>query len=68
MQKTEIPGIYKAKDGILVNKDNDSLKKYRERRMNNRMKDGKINMLEDKLNVLANDMEEIKSLLKKLVE
>ncbi len=68
MQKTEIPGIYKATNGVLVNKDNDSLNKYRERRMNNRTKDNKINMLEDKLNVLANDMEEIKSLLKKLVE
>lgn len=68
MQKTEIPGIYKAKDGILVNRDNDSLKKYRERRASIRMKDGKINMLEQKVDSLTDEIQEIKLLLKKLVK
>jgi hypothetical protein len=68
MQKTDIPGIYKATEGVLVSKDNDSLRKYRDRRMLLRLKDDKINILEDKISVLSKDMEEIKSLLKQLVK
>jgi hypothetical protein len=68
MQKTDIPGIYKATEGVLVSKDNDSLRKYRDRRMLLRLKDDKINILEDKISVLSKDMEEIKSFLKQLVK
>lgn len=68
MQKTEVVGIYKASEGVLVNKDNDSLRKYRERRNLLKAKDEKINILEDKVTNLSKDMEEIKSLLKQLVK
>lgn len=66
MFKTEIPGIYKASDGILINKDNDSLRKYRKRREILKAKDSKINTLEDRVNSLSCEMEEIRTLLKKL--
>lgn len=68
MQKTEVVGIYKASEGVLVNRDNDSLRKYRDRRSLLRAKDEKINILEDKITDLSKDMEEIKSLLKQLVK
>lgn len=68
MQKTEVSGIYKASEGVLVNKDNDSLRKYRDRRSLLKAKDEKINILEDKITDLSKDMEEIKSLLKQLVK
>lgn len=64
MFKTEIPGIYKANDGVLINKDDDGLKKYRKRREILKAKDNKINTLEDKVESLSNDIEEIKNLLK----
>lgn len=68
MFKTEIPGIYKANDGILINKDNDALKKYKTRRDVLKAKDNKINTLEEKVDSLSNDIEEIKNLLKKLAK
>jgi hypothetical protein len=71
MKKTEIPGIYKVSEGVLVNKDNEALQKYRKRRDNARRTEKQINTLEEKvskIDKLENDLEEIKSLLKKLVE
>jgi TolA-binding protein len=68
MQKTEIPGIYKQSRGILVNKDNDSLEKYRRKRDLQKQKELQINTLEDQVNMLTRDIEEIKLLLKVLVE
>jgi len=71
MKKTEIPGIYKVSEGVLVNKDNEALQKYKKRRDAMRRTDRQINILEEKvskIDKLENDLEEIKSLLKKLVE
>jgi hypothetical protein len=71
MKKTEIPGIYKVSEGVLVNKDNEALQKYRKRRDNARRTEKQINTLEEKISKidkLENDLKEIKSLLKKLVE
>lgn len=71
MKKTEIPGIYKVAEGILVNKDTEALQKYKKRRDNMRRTEQQINTLEQKvskIDKLENDLEEIKSLLKKLVE
>ena len=71
MKKTEIPGIYKVSEGVLVNKDNEALQKYRKRRDNARRTEKQINTLEEKvskIDKLEKDLEEIKSLLKKLVE
>ena len=71
MKKTEIPGLYKVSEGILVNKDNEALQKYKNRRDAMRRTERQINTLEEKLSKidkLETDLEEIKSLLKKLVE
>jgi hypothetical protein len=71
MKKTEIPGIYKVSEGILVNRDTEALQKYKNRRDNIRRTEQQINTLEEKvskIDKLETDLEEIKSLLKKLVE
>jgi hypothetical protein len=71
MKKTEIPGVYKVQEGILVNKDTEALEKYKRRRDAKRRTERQINTLEEKvskIDKLETDLEEIKSLLKKLVE
>jgi hypothetical protein len=71
MKKTEIPGVYKVQEGILVNKDTEALEKYKRRRDAKRRTERQINTLEQKvskIDKLESDLEEIKSLLKKLVE
>ena len=55
-QKTEIPGIYKDGEGVLINKDNDALKAYKARKSRDR-----------KLDDLELEMKEIKDLLLKLL-
>lgn len=66
--KTEIPGVYKVSEGILINKDNESLMKYKKRKELFNKKNKKIDSLENKINSLTADMEEIKTLLKKLAK
>jgi hypothetical protein len=71
MKKTEIPGVYKVAEGILVNRDTEALQKYKKRREIKRRTEEQINTLEQKvskIDKLESDLEEIKSLLKKLVE
>ena len=71
MKNTEIPGVYKVAEGILVNRDTEALDKYKKRRALKRRTQQQINTLEEKvskIDKLENDLEEIKSLLKKLVE
>jgi hypothetical protein len=71
MKKTEIPGVYKVAEGILVNRDTEALQKYKKRREIKRRTEQQINTLEQKMSKidkLESDLEEIKSLLKKLVE
>jgi hypothetical protein len=71
MKKTEIPGVYKVAEGILVNRDTEALQKYKKRREIKRRTEEQINTLEkkvSKIDKLESDLEEIKSLLKKLVE
>jgi hypothetical protein len=71
MRKTEIPGVYKVQEGVLVNKDTEALIKYKKKRDAKRRIEIQINTLEQKMSKidkLENDLEEIKSLLKKLVE
>jgi hypothetical protein len=63
-RKTEIPGIYKVADGILINKDNASLEAYKIRKH----KDMKFVKLEEDISGLKQDMEEIKALLRGLVK
>ena len=71
MRKTEIPGVYKVQEGVLVNKDTEALIKYKKKRDAKRRIEIQINTLEQKMSKidkLETDLEEIKSLLKKLVE
>ena len=63
-QKTEIPGIYKAGEGILINKDNTALEKYRLRRA----KESRINLYEERLDNMESSINEIKELLRGLVK
>lgn len=59
-QKTEIPGLYKVSEGILINKDDDSLKSYKARRA----REMKMDLLEKKVSKIENDLDEIKTLLR----
>lgn len=63
--KTEVPGIYKESEGILINKDNDALMKYRKKRELLLQKDARINTMEGKIDSLSKDMEQIKEMLTK---
>lgn len=63
MQKTEIPGLFKVGEGVLINKDKGALAAYKQRKQ----KEQKINCMEKQLHSLKEDMEEIKMLLKGLV-
>jgi len=67
MEKTEIPGIYKESEGILINVDNEALAKYKKKRMLRKNQVNRINTLEYKVSELSEDIKEIKSLLKELV-
>jgi hypothetical protein len=60
--KTEIPGLYKVKEGILINKDNDALRAYR----NKRDREKSIDKIREDVDQLKNDIAEIKYLIKGL--
>ena len=65
MQKTEVQGIYKVSEGVLINKDNEALIKYKKKRDLIKNKDEKLNILETQVNDLSHQMTEIKELLMK---
>lgn len=58
--KTEIPGIYKIEEGVLVNKDMDGLQAYRNRKMRER----KLIRIEEDLKIVKKDVEEIKAFMR----
>lgn len=62
--KTDVPGIYKASEGVLINKDNTALAAYRLRKE----KEKRLNHLEQEISSLKSDMEEIKTLLRGLAK
>jgi peptidoglycan hydrolase CwlO-like protein len=64
MEKTEIPGVYKERDGILINRDNQALAAYKKRMR----KEKAIDDMQNEMTELKNDMQEIKELLKGLVK
>jgi hypothetical protein len=68
MEKTEVQGIYKVSEGVLINKDNDALSKYKKRRDLLKSKDEKIDNLEMKVSELSSQIESIKNLLEKMVK
>lgn len=63
-KKTEVPGIYKSSEGVLINKDNEALMAYKRRKQ----RDRELNELRDDVTSLKSDMQEIKELLRGLVK
>ena len=64
MQKTEVPGVYKVGEGVLINKDNEALSAYRLRKE----KERKMLKLEETIQHLSFEISEIKELLRGLVK
>lgn len=62
--KTDVPGIYKVRDGILINTDNQALAAYKNKKKREVMID---NMQED-IKTLKDDLQEIKDLLRGLAK
>ena len=60
--KTDVPGIYKVRDGVLINTDNNSLNAYKNKKRREQM----IDTMQEDIQSLKNDLEEIKDLLKGL--
>jgi hypothetical protein len=63
-KKTEIDGIYKVTEGILINKDNTALQAYKKRKMQNVT----LKELEKDVISMKDDIKEIKDLLRSLVK
>ena len=61
-KKTEVSGIYKVREGVLINKDNDALKIYK----NKKFKERRIDEIQNDVLSLKDDIAEIKQLLKGL--
>jgi hypothetical protein len=68
MKKTEVAGIYKVTEGILVNKDNEALMKYKARKSAIVHRDNEINTLKEQVGTLTNKLDSIETLLKQLME
>jgi len=64
MQKTERQGYYKVDESIVLNNDGDALAAYRKQKMKNL----RLEKLENDLTEIKNDMEEIKNLLRGLIK
>lgn len=62
--KTDVPGIYKERDGILINKDNEGLRAYKQKKIQSK----KMQIFEEDLEKLKNDISEIKDMLRGLVK
>ena len=62
--KTEIPGIYKEREGVLINKDKDALEAYKKQRSRNK----ELDRMKEDISSLKNDLQEIKDMLKKVLE
>lgn len=63
-QRTEIPGVYKEREGVLINKDNDALMAYKIRMEKAR----ETTVLREEVTELKKDIQEIKDLLKGLIK
>jgi hypothetical protein len=61
---TDVPGIFKTSEGVLINKDNDAFKAYKIRRS----KEAKFNIIESDMEQIKTDMHEIKELLRGLLK
>lgn len=63
LKKTEVPGLYKVTEGVLINKDENALAAYKARKA----KDKKIELMDRELTSMKSELSEIKSLLMELV-
>ena len=64
MEKTEVPGICKVREGVLINTDNTALAAYKRKKQ----KDAEINQMQEDMVQLKDDIAEIKALLKGLAK
>lgn len=62
--KTEVPGIFKVREGVLINTDNDSLTAYK----NRKKREQSINEMQNDIQSLKDDLQEIKDLLRGLAK
>jgi hypothetical protein len=62
--KTEVPGIFKVREGVLINTDNNSLAAYK----NKKKRDRRVDEMQEDIQTLKNDLEEIKDLLRGLAK
>ena len=61
--KTDVPGIYKEREGVLINTDSEALRAYKlQKKQRNRQ-----NELEEEVSTIKSDLHEIKELLKGLM-
>ena len=60
--KTEVPGIYKVRDGVLINTDNKSLNAYKNKKKREMM----IDDMCDDMQTMKQELQEIKDILKGL--
>lgn len=62
--KTEVPGMYKVREGIVINKDKNALKMYKKQKA--KMK--RIDTIEEEMGNIKDSLNEIKEMLKGLVK
>jgi len=62
--KTEVPGMYKVREGVVINRDKNALKMYKKRKA--KMK--RIDTLEEEIGEMKDSLNEIKEMLKGLVK
>lgn len=60
--KTNVPGIYKVSEGVLINTDNTSLSAYK----NKKRREAMIDDMRDDMQTMKEELQEIKDLLKGL--
>jgi hypothetical protein len=60
--KTDVPGIYKVREGVLINTDNKALAAYK----NKKRREQNIDKMQEEIQILKDDLQEIKDLLKGL--
>jgi hypothetical protein len=64
MQKTDVHGIYKERDGVLINKDDEGLFAYKRRKQQLK----KMDFLETEINTLKTDIAEMKEMMKEMIK
>jgi predicted DNA-binding protein YlxM (UPF0122 family) len=62
--KTEVPGIYKVREGVLINTDNQALAAYK----NKKRRENMIDEMKEDIQSLRGDLQEIKDILKGLAK